>query len=341
MTATGRRRALSRIRRRVPCAGQRGFAFIALLIGIAIIAVAAAATIQIGALYQRRMAERALLDVGDAFQRALLSYADSTPAGLPRAPSTLEDLLHDPRFPNPTRHLRRIYADPLTGKADWVLIRSPDGQGIVGIHSASRARPIQIKQFPKEFAGFENQRRYTRWVFVANSPERANLPAGTLGGAVGPGGGAVPVPVGGGVTVNGQPASSLVGKDADDPFGDDDGGIANGAGFAGGGGFSNGSGFSGGGGFSNDGGFSGGGGFSSNGGFSGGSGFSNNGGFSSGSGFSSSGGFSSGSGFSSNSGFSSGSGFSSNGGFSNGSSMSGESGSVNGGFSSGDGSVGR
>ncbi|WP_206131107.1 hypothetical protein [Burkholderia sp. Ac-20379] len=280
-------------------ARQRGYAYIALLIGIAIIAVAAAATIQIGALYQRRMAERALLDVGDAFQRALLSYADSTPAGLPRAPRTLDDLVHDPRFPNPTRHLRRIYADPLTGRADWVLIRSPDGQGIVGIHSASRARPIQIKQFPKEFIGFENQRRYTRWVFVANSPERANRPAGALGGAVGPGGGAVPVPAGGAVTVNGQPASGVDGKDADDPFGDVDGGgsAVDGAGFSGTGAFSNG-GFSGGG-LSSDGGFSG------SGGLSGGNGLSNGGGFSNGGGLSGESGFSNGGGVSS-SGFSSG-----------------------------------
>src|SRR5262249_20643845 len=38
--------------------GQRGLAYLALLIGIAIIGAAAAGTIQIGALYQRRMAEK-------------------------------------------------------------------------------------------------------------------------------------------------------------------------------------------------------------------------------------------------------------------------------------------
>ena len=46
---------------------QRGLAYLALLIGIAIIGVAAAGTIQLGALYQRRRAEKELLYVGDQF----------------------------------------------------------------------------------------------------------------------------------------------------------------------------------------------------------------------------------------------------------------------------------
>ncbi|MDC6130364.1 hypothetical protein [Burkholderia gladioli] len=293
--------------------GQRGYAYIALLIGIAIVGVAAAATIQLGALYQRRMAEKALLEVGGAFQRALLSYADATPAGLPRQPRTLEDLVRDPRYPNPVRHLRRVYADPLTGKADWVLVRSPDGQTIVGIHSASRARPIQLKLFPEEFRGFENRRSYTQWVFVARRPllavggraPNAGVPAspdGTpLPDALPPGGVTMP----GGMTA-GDP---VAGKADDDGFPDNGwpsgDGFSTGGGLGGGNGFGSGNGFVGGSGFSN-------GGASANGG-----GFSNDGGFSTGGGFSTSGGFSGG-GFSSNGAYSSGNGFSSGGGFSNG-----------------------
>lgn len=293
--------------------GQRGYAYIALLIGIAIVGVAAAATIQLGALYQRRMAEKALLEVGGAFQRALLSYADATPAGLPRQPRTLEDLVRDPRYPNPVRYLRRVYADPLTGKADWVLVRSPDGQTIVGIHSASRARPIQLKLFPEEFRGFENRRSYTQWVFVARRPllavggraPNAGVPAspdGTpLPDALPPGGVTMP----GGMTA-GDP---VAGKADDDGFPDNrwpsGDGFSTGGGLGGGNGFGSGNGFVGGSGFSN-------GGASANGG-----GFSNDGGFSTGGGFSTSGGFSGG-GFSSNGAYSSGNGFSSGGGFSNG-----------------------
>lgn len=176
---------------------QRGLAYLALLIGVAIIGVVAAGTIQLGALYQRRMAEKELLYVGDQFQRALLSYTDNTPVGQPTQPRSLDELVRDPRYPNPVRYLRRVYADPLTGKADWVLILSPNGQTIVGIHSASREHPIQLRQFPERFRGFEDKLSYTDWVFIPRPPQlaqgqRALNPA--VPGAIAPGG---PLPVGG------------------------------------------------------------------------------------------------------------------------------------------------
>ncbi|MFM0340699.1 type II secretion system protein [Paraburkholderia fungorum] len=155
---------------------QRGYAYLALLILIAIIGVTAAATAQLGAIYQRRMAEEELLFVGGEFQRALLSYALATPAGQLPQPHELADLVRDPRYPNPMRHLRKLYADPITGKDDWVLVRSPDGQGIVGIHSASTVHPIKLANFPSEFLGFGKKHSYVDWVFVAQ------LPMQTLGG---------------------------------------------------------------------------------------------------------------------------------------------------------------
>jgi type II secretory pathway pseudopilin PulG len=163
---------------------QGGYAYLALLILIAIIGVAAAATIQLGAIYQRRMAEAELLFVGGEFQRALLSYAAATPLGQPTQPRTLDDLLHDPRYPTVVRHLRKLYADPMTGKADWWLVKSPDGQTIVGIHSASNAHPIQIAHFSGEFQGFNDKQSYREWVFVAGRPTLArgersmNYPSG-------------------------------------------------------------------------------------------------------------------------------------------------------------------
>jgi type II secretory pathway pseudopilin PulG len=174
---TGRRGARRGQRR------QRGYAYLALLILIAIIGVAAAASAELGAIYQRRIAEKELLFVGDQFQRALLSYATATPLGQPTQPRTLDELLRDPRYPNVVRHLRKIYEDPMTGNADWVLVKSPDGQTIVGIHSASHAHPIQITQFAANFQGFDNKKSYTDWVFVARFPtltQGQRPPDGTL-----------------------------------------------------------------------------------------------------------------------------------------------------------------
>ena len=163
---------------------QGGYAYLALLILIAIIGVVAAAAVQLGGVYQRRMAEEELLFVGGEYQRALLSYAAATPVGQPRQPRTLDDLVRDPRYPNPMRHLRKLYADPVTGKSNWVLVKSPDGQTIVGIHSASVAKPIKIAQFPSDFKGFEDKRHYADWIFVARVPAAAR--ASSVGIAIRP-----------------------------------------------------------------------------------------------------------------------------------------------------------
>jgi len=77
---------------------QSGFTYIGLLILIAILSVAATATIQLGAVVQRRDAEQQLLYLGEQFRLALRSYRDSSPTGTPPFPKELTQLLKDPRF---------------------------------------------------------------------------------------------------------------------------------------------------------------------------------------------------------------------------------------------------
>lgn len=146
--------------------GQEGFTYIGLLIVLAIIGVAAAGTLQMGSVLQRHAAEEELLAVGLEFREALKAYAHATPGGAPAAPHSLQDLLRDPRYPNPHRYLRRIPADPLTGQVKWGLVLGPDGQSIIGIHSLSKARPIKIARFPPVFRDFEAKSSYTDWVFL-------------------------------------------------------------------------------------------------------------------------------------------------------------------------------
>jgi len=151
--------------------GQRGFTYLGLLILIAIIGIASAATVQVGALAGRRAAEEDLLYIGMEFRRALLSYASSTPAGQSRLPRSLEDLLKDPRYPNTRRHLRKLYADPITGKTEWGLIPAVDGSGIAGIHSLSDATPIKIDKFEPELADFAGKTSYRDWRFTLLASE--------------------------------------------------------------------------------------------------------------------------------------------------------------------------
>ncbi|HEX5125129.1 MAG TPA: type II secretion system protein [Rhodocyclaceae bacterium] len=147
-------------------ARSSGFAYIALLILLAIVGLAAAATVQVGSIAQRRQAEDELLFVGLAFKTAIRSYYEATPVGTPStAPRRLEDLLKDPRFPYPKRYLRQIYIDPLTGTRNWGLIKSGDG-GVLGVYSLSKATPIRIANFPDEFFHFAGKTKYSDWVFV-------------------------------------------------------------------------------------------------------------------------------------------------------------------------------
>ncbi len=146
---------------------SRGVAYLALLIAIAIIGVTAAASVQIGSIMQRRAAEEELLAIGAEFRHALISYSGATPVGQSNAPPTLDALLKDPRYPNIRRHLRKLYFDPLTGTQQWGVVMSPDGKGIVGIHSLSTAQPIKIGNFEPLFQGFADKPSYTEWVFMA------------------------------------------------------------------------------------------------------------------------------------------------------------------------------
>ncbi|HEX7633966.1 MAG TPA: type II secretion system protein [Noviherbaspirillum sp.] len=146
---------------------ERGFTYLGLLILLAIIGIASAASLQAGAALQRRAAEEELLDIGMAFRNALLSYANATPVGQKRAPSSLQDLLKDPRYPNPRRHLRKLYADPLTGKEEWGVIEAQDGGGIIGVYSLSNARPIKTGNFATAFQDFAGKTSYREWRFMA------------------------------------------------------------------------------------------------------------------------------------------------------------------------------
>jgi type II secretory pathway pseudopilin PulG len=143
-----------------------GFTYIGLLVIVAILAIVAAGSVQVGAIAQRRYAEDELLAIGLEFKAAVRGYFEATPVGTPSAaPMTLDDLLRDPRYPSVKRHLRKIYNDPLTGKPDWGIVRSAEG-GILGVYSKAEGTPIRQDNFPDEFFHFRGKKNYRGWVFV-------------------------------------------------------------------------------------------------------------------------------------------------------------------------------
>lgn len=146
-----------------------GFTYLSLIILLAIIGLVSATTLKLGVILQRAAAERELLNIGAQFSDALESYAKATPAGQLNVPPTLNELLHDPRFPGMRRHLRRIFVDPMTGKAEWGILYASGSSGVLGVYSLSDAKPIKIANFPARFQGLEGKLRLSDWKFGRNT----------------------------------------------------------------------------------------------------------------------------------------------------------------------------
>jgi type II secretory pathway pseudopilin PulG len=154
------RPAISSVRR----FAERGFSYIALLILIAVMGVAMAATGDLWATASQREKEAQLLFVGHQFRQAIRRFYQQAGA-VKRYPASLDELLLDPRFPEPHRYLRRIYADPITATTDWGLVQGPNDE-IIGVYSQSQEKPIKQANFRPEDAAFEGKDKYSDWQFV-------------------------------------------------------------------------------------------------------------------------------------------------------------------------------
>lgn len=157
-------------------ARQDGFTYLGMIILVTVIGMVGAATLKIDALLQRAAKEEELLEIGAAFSAALQSYAAATPRGQPTQPPSLQELLKDPRVPGLRRHLRKIFVDPMTGKAEWGIAWLGGTTGVVAVYSLSHATPFKVGNFDARFVGFENRQTVSEWRFTAGgvtTPQQA------------------------------------------------------------------------------------------------------------------------------------------------------------------------
>ena len=176
-----------------PRARSGGFTYVGLIVLLAILGLVAAAGMKTGALMQRAAAEQELLEIGASFSDALRSYAAATPQGQPPQPPNLRALLKDPRFPGVRRHLRRIFVDPVTGKAEWGVVTIGDNALVTGVYSLSSAKPLKVGNFDARFVNFDNKERISDWKFTATGQGITVL--GAPGAPPTPPANAMPVPV--------------------------------------------------------------------------------------------------------------------------------------------------
>ncbi len=143
---------------------QDGVAYIAMLFMVTVAGIALMMAAEMWSTTEKRMKEAELLYKGREIALALGSFYKGSP-GIKRYPLTLEELLKDKRFRSTKRHLRKVYPDPMTGKADWELIKNKQG-GIIGISSTSTERPMKQANFKEGMEEFEDSASYAEWRFI-------------------------------------------------------------------------------------------------------------------------------------------------------------------------------
>ena len=152
---------------------ESGFTYIGVLLLIAMMGIALAVVSGLWQTAQKRDKEEELLFIGNQFRQAIAAYNANRSA----FPHQLEDLLKDPGFPGVRRFLRKIYRDPMTGRAEWGLMK-PDGNAIVGVYSLSDAVPLKQSGFRLADQSFEAKKKYSEWVFIASGAQ--GKPAASL-----------------------------------------------------------------------------------------------------------------------------------------------------------------
>ncbi len=117
--------------------GEAGILYLALLFSVVLIGIVTAVAAPLWRTVVQREKEEELLFRLREYRQAIAAYQ----AAHKRFPQKLEDLLEDKTQLVTRRYLRRIYPDPMTGKADWEVEFQVDKAGVVSgikdVHSRS------------------------------------------------------------------------------------------------------------------------------------------------------------------------------------------------------------
>ncbi|MFD2452204.1 pilus assembly FimT family protein [Ideonella paludis] len=143
----------------------QGFSYIAMLATVAVLGVGLAAIGQAWSDQQRREREADILRIGSLYAEAIARYHRMAPGSVKTYPATLQDLLHDPRFPGTVRHLRRLYPDPTNPKRPWLPIPAPEG-GVQGVYITSAQAPVRQAPLVLGAVTLPPARHYHEWRFI-------------------------------------------------------------------------------------------------------------------------------------------------------------------------------
>lgn len=147
---------------------QAGFTLIWLLAAVAVLGVGMAAIGPLWATQAQREREAELLRVGTAYAQAIEHYYLLSPGGVKTMPSRVDDLLLDPRFATPVRHLRAAYPDPIDPSKALEPILGAGGQ-LLGVHSESDLAPLRRVEWTDGRHVIAPAQHYKDWQFLAKT----------------------------------------------------------------------------------------------------------------------------------------------------------------------------
>jgi len=106
---------------------HHGFTYLGVLIAVAVLGIGLLAVSEVWVASARRSKLAELDWIGAQFTQAIGSYYYATPGATKVYPASLQDLILDRRYVTVRRHLRVVYANPFTGRADWRPVLAADG----------------------------------------------------------------------------------------------------------------------------------------------------------------------------------------------------------------------
>jgi type II secretory pathway pseudopilin PulG len=163
MAPTGHRMRLGRHQ-------QGGFTYLWLLAAMAVLGFAMAAIGPLWATQAQREHEAELLRIGATYARAIEHYYALSPGGVKTMPARIDDLLLDPRFATPVRHLRFAYPDPIDPAHALEAILGPGGQ-LLGVRSTSVLTPLRLVEWTDGRHVIAPAQHYKDWQFLAQTTQ--------------------------------------------------------------------------------------------------------------------------------------------------------------------------
>lgn len=168
-----------------PLHNQRGLTLLMVLIVIVVMGLSLGVAGSTWKTIMQREREKELLFRGDQYRRAIESYYSVIHGARKAYPTSLEDLLEDTRTTETTRHIRKLYKDPMTGE-DFIPVRQAGKIGgtvqtsvktgaIIGVRSSSDLEPFKKDGFDEEYEDFVDAEKYSDWEFVYR-PEQTAVP---------------------------------------------------------------------------------------------------------------------------------------------------------------------